>query len=100
MSVQPGKIPMPKLDDLSCLPSDTLLLCVVGTRDNVVGTEDAKRIYESVPQIPAENKDYVEMKGASHFAPVCLSVFDCNDQDYFLWLSFDELCDRAFYGDN
>ena len=96
MSVQPGKIPNPKLDDLSGLSPDTLLLCVVGTRDFIVGTKDAKRIYENVPHIPEENKTYVELKGASHFAPVALSGFMCNDLDFFLWQAFDELCNRAF----
>ena len=96
MSVQPGKIPSPRLDDLSGLSPDTLLLCVVGTRDFIVGTKDAKTIYESVTQIPEENKSYVELKGASHFAPVALSSLMSNDLDFFLWQAFDELCKRAF----
>jgi len=96
MSVQPGKIPMPKLDDLSGLSPDTLLLCVVGDRDMIVGTKDGKRIYESVPQIPEENKAYVVLKGASHFAPISLSGLMSNDLDFFLWQAFDELCKRAF----
>jgi len=96
MSVQPGRIPMPKLDDLSGLSPDTLLLCVAGDRDFIVGSKDAKRIYESVPQIPEENKTYVLLKGASHFAPISLSGFMSNDLDFFLWQAFDELCERAF----
>ena len=100
MSVQPGNIPFPKLDDLSNLSPDTLLLCVAGNMDFIVGTKDAKKIYRSVPQIPEENKAYVVLKGASHFAPVCLSGYMANKLDHVLWQSFDELCERAFYGEN
>ncbi|MEW6379780.1 MAG: alpha/beta hydrolase fold domain-containing protein [bacterium] len=80
MSVQPGNTPMPPLERLSAIPSDALLLTLVGDRDKVVGSKDAVKIFTQTPQIPLENKDYVIMVSdssgtpaltANHFAPTC-----------------------------
>ncbi|NOX97817.1 MAG: alpha/beta hydrolase [Nitrospirae bacterium] len=85
MCVQPGKswskskkaaIP---LEDLSTIPESTLLLTVVGDRDNIARDIDAKRIFNETSQIPFANKDFVIVGSddygkpaliANHLAPV------------------------------
>ncbi|UCE73506.1 MAG: alpha/beta hydrolase fold domain-containing protein [Methanomassiliicoccales archaeon] len=117
MSVQPGKSPLPKIEDLSKIPSDTLLLAVVGDRDTIAGDKDAKKIFYAAQQIPPENKDFVTMVSdqydffssltADHFAPCCTSSgglgsgSDADALDYYcLWKLFDALTDAAFYNEN
>jgi len=83
MSVQPGVTPAMPLEDLSLIPSDALLIVVVGDRDLVVGNKDAKKIFRLTRQIPLENKDYIIMVSdthgtprlsADHFAPTSLAT--------------------------
>lgn len=117
MSVQPGINPMPRIEDLSLIPADTLLLSVVGDSDMLAGSKDAKNIFNDTTQIPLENKDYIVMVSdrngtssltAGHFAPVSTSLgdssileFGVDALDYYcLWKLFDALTDAAFYGLN
>ena len=85
MCVQPGNswIPAEKiripLDDMSGMPADTLLLCVVGEDDRVARDIDARKIFNESTHVPRQNKDYVILISddhgqpalkATHFAPV------------------------------
>ncbi len=85
MCVQPGKswtlsdrIKIP-LEELSRVPAETLLLCVVGEDDRVARDIDAKKIFYGTTQVPLQNKDFVILRSddhgepplkATHFAPV------------------------------
>lgn len=115
MSVEPGKTT--PLADLSLIPSDILLLTVVGDKDFIVGDEIAKKIFMDTPQVPLENKDFITMVSerhgfssltAGHFAPCCMSFgnfslpfFGTDAHDYYgFWKLFDALTDAAFYDEN
>ncbi len=75
MCVEPGntwglpKFAAATLEDLSKMPSDTLLLCMVGDRDKVAGDTDGKRIFHETSQIPAANKNYVILVSDDHGQP-------------------------------
>ena len=116
MSVQPGRSLVLPLEDLSLIPSHTLLLTVVGDQDSIAGDEDAKNIFLGTPQIPLENKNFIIMISdkhgspslkADHFAPFG-TTSDADSQDYptdtldyyCLWKLFEALTDAAFYGEN
>lgn len=118
MPVQPGKSwtiserTAAPLEDLSKIPKNALLLCIVGDKDNIVRDVDAKKIYQETPQIPIENKDLVTLVSdshgnpplvANHFAPTARNeAKNTSDAfDYYgLWKLFDGLYDAAFYGIN
>ncbi|MEW5802021.1 MAG: alpha/beta hydrolase [bacterium] len=110
MSVEPGISSSFKLEDLSTIPSNTLLLSLVGDRDGVVGASDAKNIFWNTSQIPFDNKDFIIMVSdshgspslhADHFAPCCSHSNETDPLDYYcLWKLFDALTDAAFYGEN
>ena len=113
MAVQPGITPIIPLEDLSEIPSESLLLTVVGDIDKMAGDKDAKLIFNRTKQIPFENKDYVIMVSdrhngsslsATHFTPCCMSLggsLGADALDYYcLWKLFDGLTDAAFYGIN
>jgi hypothetical protein len=115
-----------KLEDLSHIPKETLLLCLVGDSDNIVGTTDAKRIFRETTQIPIDNKNYVTLVSdahgqpalkATHMAPVALGgsfggllrrggmgrggLFGADALDFYgTWKLLDALTDAAFYGKN
>ena len=106
--IQPGI-----LADLSKIPSETLMLVIVGEDDDVVGNKSAKIIFNGASQIPLSNKDYIIQKTdkygnpdllADHIAPVCFPSFipkSTNAMDYYsTWKLFDALTDYAFYGIN
>ena len=116
MSVEPGKTPIPPMEDLSLISSDTLLLVVVGDQDGIP-RGDSLRIFNRTTQIPLENKDYITLGSddhgqpaltADHFAPICfteggriMSGFGTDSLDYYgTWKLFDALTDAAFYGKN
>lgn len=75
MCVEPGKTwGMPsfatlKLEDLSRMPEDTLLLCVVGDRDQVARDIDAKRIFHESTKVLAANKNYLILSSDEHGQP-------------------------------
>jgi hypothetical protein len=134
MCAEPGKTrgiagwTSAKLEDLSRVAPETLLLCVAGDRDTWVGDLDAKRVFKETTQVPATNKNLVILQSdehgtrslvAGHFAP-CATLLATNKQrlsfpvsqtlrwagapdalDYHgTWKLFDALCDAAFYGKN
>jgi len=87
MCVEPGKTWGPawatiQLEDLSQIPSTTLLLTVTGDQDQVVLDIDAKRIFKESTQVPPANKSYVTLisdghgqpaLNASHLAPIAFA---------------------------
>jgi len=123
-AVEPGKSRTsedqmgPVLENLSKIPSNTLLLSLAGDQDNWVGDADAKRIIRDTTQISSENKDYVFMISdehgnpallANHFAPLGAEFSNQNYNlfllvdawDYYsTWKLFDGLLDAAFYNKN
>jgi dienelactone hydrolase len=127
MPVQPGShgetkyTPRMPLADFSKIPTETLMLVVVGDRDRVAGDRDAKLIFRQTPQIPATNKNYITLitdrRGeppleASHNTPIAplempwyaphgnsFCRIDALDW-YGTWKLFDALIDAAFYGTN
>jgi dienelactone hydrolase len=83
MSVQPGKswniserIQIP-LENLSSIPSKTLLLAVVGDKDRIARDVDAKRIFNETPQIPKANKNYVILVSDDHGEPPLIANHFC-----------------------
>jgi dienelactone hydrolase len=123
-AVEPGKSRTsedqmgPVLEDLTKIPSNSLLLSLAGDQDNWVGDDDAKRIIRDTPQISSENKDYIFMLSdehgdpallANHFAPLAAEFSNPNYKlfllvdawDYYgTWKLFDGLLDAAFYNKN
>jgi pimeloyl-ACP methyl ester carboxylesterase len=84
MCVQPGKTwtmserTAVKLEDLSLVNKNTLLLAVAGDRDRLAKDVDAKRIFKGSTQVLPQNKNYIVLVSddhgqpalsASHFAP-------------------------------
>lgn len=75
MSVQPGRSARGqrgfgvKLEDLSKLPTDALLLCLTGERDRVCGDADARRILAESTSIPAERKNLIVLTTDTHGKP-------------------------------
>ncbi len=122
-AVEPGKSRSsndtkgPVLENITNMPSNTLLLTLSGDQDNWVGQKDAKMIIRETIQIPKENKDFVEMITdehgyppitADHFFPLASSIYLqgynfrllTNVQDYYgTWKLFDGLYNAAFYGE-
>ncbi len=105
----------PQLEDLSKIPSSTLLLTLAGDRDDIVGSFDSEKIIKETTSIPLENKNYVIMVSdfhgnppliADHLSP--LAILNCgeyrlmvNALDYYgTWKLFDGLYEAAFYGIN
>ncbi len=75
MSVQPGRSARGqrgfgvKLEDLSRIPKDALLLCLTGERDHVCGDTDARRILAETTSIPAERKNLIVLTTDMHGKP-------------------------------
>lgn len=88
MCVQPGKswskvekVRIP-LEDISQIPSNILLLAVVGDQDTLARDTDAKRIFYETTRIPPANKNFITLVSdghgnpplvADHFAPCALN---------------------------
>jgi dienelactone hydrolase len=85
MSVEPGKTwgrmtgEGYHLQELSLIPSDSLLLLISGDADRIVKDVDAKKIYRESTGVPLINKNYIILRSdnhgrpelnANHFAPV------------------------------
>jgi acetyl esterase/lipase len=113
-------------EDLSKIPSQTLLVCVAGDQDTLVGDRGAYEVYLSTTSIPQANKKLVIVESnccslpplqADHLSPLALdeefnnndplsptfltlSSYDkltTNDLDYHVyWKLLDELLDAAF----
>ena len=75
MSVQPGRSARGqrgfgvKMEDLSKLPKDALLLCLTGERDRVCGDTDAIRILTESTSIPAGRKNHIVLTTDTHGRP-------------------------------
>ena len=67
MCIEPGVTDALELEDLSKIPETTLLLCVVGDRDENVGDADAIRIFEESSRIT--DKDFVIVVSDDHGDP-------------------------------
>ncbi|MBA3441250.1 MAG: alpha/beta hydrolase fold domain-containing protein [Pyrinomonadaceae bacterium] len=139
MVVQPGDNNSSKLfgrrrqsirENYESISSRILLLVVVGDEDRIVGTQAAKQIFQSVPHIPAVNKEFLMFRSnhqssppllANHFSPLAplsqdesrprfrllrrrLGGFakgETNALDFHgYWKLFDALTEAAFYGKN
>jgi hypothetical protein len=84
MVVEPGSMSGENLlSDLSGIPSETLMLVLVGEDDDLAKYDIAKEIYNSVTTIPTENKDFITMISdnhgepslvADHFAPLSIQT--------------------------
>ncbi|HZP66760.1 MAG TPA: alpha/beta hydrolase [Rudaea sp.] len=132
MPVQPGdgsrdgrrRATIPSVD-FAPMPASTLLLVVVGADDHFAYETLGLHIYDSAKQIPATNKNVLELETdvhgsptliANHFAPAApvdshlpvrdhalfaefahAGVVDALDW-YGTWKLFDALSDAAFYG--
>ena len=112
MPVQPAIVNIGSVDFCK-IPSETLMLVVVGEDDSVVGNTSAKIIFENATQIPFSQKDFIIQVtdtygfpdlAADHIAPVCLPKFLSDTVDamdyYSTWKLFDALTDYAFFGIN
>jgi len=115
MCIQPGGTQSAKLEDLSAIPGNTLLLSVVGDRDTTVGDRDAKAIFYGADNIPLKNRDFVIVQSdghgtqaliADHYAPGCPKNSGSSGKgetdalDYYgYWKLFDGLYNAAFYGE-
>ena len=123
-AVEPGKSRStsdpsgPVLENLTNIPSNTLILTMAGDQDNWVGDQDAKNIIRNTIQIPRQNKDFVMMMTdkhgyppitADHFFPLASTIevgnynltLLTNAQDYYgTWKLFDGLYNAAFYDQN
>ena len=117
MPVEPGKtwgmeeLTAVKMEDLSRMAPDTLLLCVAGDRDQIVRDVDARRIFNEATQVTPANKNLVTLVTddhgtpalvADHFAPCTLLARVAGGAlDYYgTWKLFDALCDAAFRAKN
>ena len=72
MSVEPGLTEAPvnfPLADLKKIPSEMLLLALVGDQDTLVGDRDAKRVYAESTRVSAENKDFITLVTDAHGTP-------------------------------
>jgi len=110
MPVQPCLLGFEDVD-FGDIPSETLMLVVVGEDDTVVGIDPGRIIFENSTQIPYVQKDYVVQVTddygtpdliADHHSPVSMPFFDTvNAMDYYsTWKLFDALTDYAFFGIN
>jgi len=108
MSVQPGG-PLPLVADYSKIVAGTLMLCILGDRDELAPQQFAPMIFRRSTNVSHEDKDLILMHSdeygepdliADHFAPI--SRLDGSRVDALDWYGFwkwmDALCDAAFYG--
>ena len=96
--------------DYSKIPAETLLLCVYGDSDQTVGSYCAAKIFADAKNVPAENKNLVEVRSdvrskpkmvCTHQTPGSQRVAGIDLFDWFgYWKLFDGLTDAAFKGKN
>ncbi len=98
------------------IPPDTLVHVIVADADLLVGEETAKTLYESIPQVPITNKEYLRVNSdrygspplvADHFFPSSPPAGSGSDRsitdalDFFAtWKLFDALVNAAFRGEH
>jgi len=99
-----AKIPF---EDLSKIPSNTLLLSVIAEDDNLALETDAKQIFSQTTQIPKNNKNLIKIFSDSREETQLIAnhIISCdtdtNALDFFgIWKLFDGLTDAAFYNKN
>ncbi|MDI9624129.1 MAG: hypothetical protein QFX38_04520, partial [Methanothermobacter sp.] len=79
LTIQPGVSENgSKLQNLSRIPSDALLVVMAGDSNNITGTGDSYLIMDETPQIPSERKIFllVQLDGnlrADHLSPLAIS---------------------------
>ena len=78
MSVEPGDsqrggLASVPLADLSTLPSDTLMLILVGQDDTSVGTFDGERILHESTSVPASDKALFMLHSDDHGSPALIA---------------------------
>jgi len=66
--------PLVPLADLAKIPAATLLLTLSGDADKLVGDTGARRIYETATAVPADNKDWLELRSDDHGAPALVAT--------------------------
>jgi len=105
------------IEELSNIPSDMLILEVVGDSDDIAGDRLAKQIFYGASRVPLANKGFVTLHSdshgkpalvANHFAPLSqnaehggLVKYATDALDFYgYWKLFDGLTDAAFYGKN
>jgi len=110
MCAEPGTGGFPVYEDYGDVPAGTLLIALAGEDDLVVGTTDARRIFQQTTAIPLADKDYVLLRSDLHGTPSLLADHDAPgggvsiEVDAFDWRGcwrwFDALLDAAFTGAN
>ena len=106
----PGTGGFPTYADYADVPAGTLLLSVACEDDTVIGSTDAKRIFDETTAVPLADKDFVLVHSdphgspplvAQHGAPTSLHAVPADALDYFgFWKWLDALMDAAFTGTN
>lgn len=103
------------IEDLSTIPSDMLIVEVVGDQDEIAGTRIAKQIFYGATRVPLADKLFVTLHSddhgrppliANHFAPLSQDAehgetikYATDALDWYgYWKLFDALTDTAFYG--
>jgi hypothetical protein len=120
LSVEPGKSWGPRaiqvpIENLIDIPAGTLLVTVAGDRDRLVGTRDAKRIFDEASNVASRDKNFIILHSddhggpalvASHIAPTAPigagargRTVDALDR-YGAWKLCDGLFDAVFRGTN
>jgi pimeloyl-ACP methyl ester carboxylesterase len=62
-----------RLEDLSQLPSNLLLLSVVGDDDDFVRDVDARKVFEGAIRVPAGNRNFVRIFSDDHGSPALVA---------------------------
>ena len=70
---QRGGMASVPLADLSHLPSDTLMIILVGQEDTSVGTHDGERILHESTSVPASNKALFMLHSDDHGSPALVA---------------------------
>ncbi len=79
LAIQPGDSENgSKLQNLSRIPSDVLLVVMAGDSDNITGTADSYLIMDETPQVPSERKIFLLVQSdgnlrADHLSPLAIS---------------------------
>lgn len=110
MCAEPGTGGFGVYEDYGDVPAGTLLLCIAGEDDAVVGTTDAKRIFRDTTAVPLADKDYLLLRTDTHGTPALVAdhqapgggvVLELDAFDWRgCWRWFDALLDAAFTGAN
>jgi acetyl esterase/lipase len=61
------------LNDLSTIPSTTMMIVVVGSDDTIAGTDIGRRIFNGTPQIQPSNKEFITIFSDEHGEPPLLA---------------------------